>query len=98
VYWCIGGFGRFLYKKWYSNLKLKGIEIVGINVDDGISKWKKASIKDSLSWINLYAGANSKIQTDYNVTAFPTKIVVDKNFKIIDVDFKDANELLKLIE
>lgn len=81
----------------YSDLREAGIEIVGINVDDGREKWERASKMDSLSWINLYAGANSKIQSDYNVKAFPTKIVVDKNFDIVDIDFKTAKELLAVL-
>lgn len=81
-------------QEFYPVLREAGIEIIGINVDDSLEKWERASKMDSLSWINLYAGANSKIQSDYNVKAFPMKIVVDKNFDIVDLQFKTAKELL----
>lgn len=80
----------------YKELKENGIEIVSINVDDGIKKWQIASEKDSIEWINLYAGANSKIQADYNVVAFPTKIIFNKKKQIVDFDFHKATELLEL--
>ena len=83
-------------KEHYKKLRENGIEIVSINVDDGISRWQKASQKDSIEWINLYAGANSKIQYDYNVASFPTTFIFDKNQKLVDFDFKNATELLKL--
>lgn len=83
-------------KKHYKELKENGIEIVSINVDDGMKKWQRATIKDSIEWINLYAGANSKIQADYNVVAFPTTIIFDKNKQLVHFDFHKATELLKL--
>ncbi len=83
-------------KKHYRELKENGIEIVSISVDDGMKKWQRASEKDSIEWINLYAGSNSKIQTDYNVVAFPTTIIFDKNKQRVDFDFHKATELLKL--
>ena len=82
----------------YIQLKSKGIEIVGINTDEHIKQWEKASKKDKLKWINLYMGRNTSINGDYNVIGYPTKIVVDNEFNIIDFKFKDANELLKLLE
>lgn len=84
-------------QEYYKGLREAGIEIVGVNVDDGREKWEKASKMDSLSWINLYAGANSKIQADYNVNAFPTKIVVDRDLNIVNIQFKTAKELLALL-
>lgn len=83
-------------KEHYKTLKESGIEIVSINVDDGIKKWKRASEKDAIEWINLYAGANSKIQADYNVVAFPTTMIFDSNKKLVSFDFHDATELLEL--
>jgi len=83
-------------KELYKELKENGIEIVSINVDDGMKKWQRASEKDSIEWINLYAGSNSKIQSDYNVVAFPTTIIFDKNKQKVDFDFHKASELFKL--
>src|SRR5690606_29133495 len=82
----------------YRKLKENGIEIISINVDDGMSKWQRATKQDGIEWVNLYAGANSKIQSDYNIVAFPTTIIYDKNMQMIDFDFHEATELFKLKE
>lgn len=79
----------------YVELKQKGIEVIAINVDMGEQQWQLASQKDEIEWVNLYAGAHSKIQADYNIKSFPTKIVVDRNLNIIEIDFKDLDELEK---
>lgn len=42
-------------------------------------KWERVSVKDCIEWINIYAGTNSKIQVEYNIVAFPTTIIFDKN-------------------
>jgi len=82
----------------YSLLKENEIEIVSISVDESNQRWAKASRKDSISWINLYAGAVSDIELDYDVVVFPTKIIFDEDFNVIDFNFKDASELLRLVE
>ena len=80
----------------YKELKENGIEIVSINIDDGMKKWQRATVKDGIKWINLYAGRNSKIQADYGVVAFPTTIIFDKNRQRVDFNFHKAIELLNL--
>lgn len=85
-------------KEHYKKLKENGIEIISINVDDGMKKWQRATEKDEIDWINLYAGANSKIEADYNIVFFPTKMIFDKNKKLVDFDFHKATELLTLID
>ncbi|WP_169578110.1 TlpA disulfide reductase family protein [Salinimicrobium xinjiangense] len=80
-------------KEKYEAIKQQGIEVIGINVDMGRKQWESASRQDEIKWVNLYAGADSKIQGEYKITSFPTKIVVDRNFKVIEVDFNDLDEL-----
>ena len=79
-------------KPFYSQLKEKGI--VAINVDRQNSDWKKSSKQDQIEWVNLYAGSNSTIIPDYQITSYPTKIIFDNNKKIID--FHTAEELLQI--
>lgn len=83
-------------KQYYNQLKEKGIEIVAINVDMQNSTWKNSSSKDKIEWVNLYAGKDTTILLDYNITSFPTKIIFDRNKKIIDFDFQTTEELLLL--
>jgi len=82
----------------YDSLHRYGIEIIGINVDESKIRWEESSLKDSIQWINLYAGAVSEIEIKYNISAFPTKFVFDKNQNLIDFEFKEAIELLKLVK
>lgn len=82
--------------KIYSKLKKNGIEIIGINVDSNINIWKKSSIEDKINWINLFAGSNSQVQIDYQVKSFPTKIIFNRKFEIVNFEFRKAEELLKL--
>lgn len=82
----------------YSKLKENNIEIIGINTDTYPNFWKKATKEDEIKWIDLYAGPNSDIQIAYKVYSFPTKIIIDKEFNIIDFNFKKATELLDLLK
>lgn len=82
----------------YDSLHRYGIEIIGINVDESKIRWQESALEDSIQWINLYAGAVSEIEIKYNISAFPTKLVFDKNQNLIDFEFKEAIELLKLVK
>lgn len=82
----------------YDSLHRYGIEIIGINVDESKIRWEESSLKDSIQWINLYAGATSDIPVKYGVAAYPTKLTFDKNHNLIDFEFKEAIELLKLVK
>src|SRR5690606_34946917 len=85
-------------KPYYNQLKEKGIEIIAINVDRQNADWKNSSLKDQIEWINLYAGPDSKIIPDYQITYYPTKIIFDKDKNIIDFDFYTAEELLRMVK
>jgi len=80
----------------YNLLKQKNIEFVSINVDDMKYKWRNASQKDKIPWINLYSGNNSPIIPSYQVEAYPTKIIFNNQLEIIDVSFISLKDLLKL--
>jgi len=80
----------------YSKLKENNIEIVGINIDTDSSIWNKVSKEDRIKWVDLYAGPNSDIQIAYKVYSFPTKIVIDNEYNIVNFDFKKAEELLNI--
>lgn len=73
----------------YNQYKTKGFEIVGIAKERGadpISSWKKAVKEDNIQWTHLL---HNQMQEQYNliklynITAFPTKILIDPNGIII---------------
>lgn len=80
----------------YSKLKENRIEIIGINIDTDPSIWNKVSKEDRIKWVDLYAGPNSDIQIAYKAYSFPTKIVIDNEYNIINFDFKKAEELFNI--
>jgi len=82
----------------YPKLKENKIEIVGVNIDSEPSIWNEVSKKDGIKWTDLYAGPNSDIQVAYKVYSFPTKIVIDNEFNIVDFEFKKAEELMNLVK
>lgn len=59
----------------------KNLEVVSFSLDKNLEDWKKASKKDSVSWVNLsdYKGDKGRVKTIYNVQAMPTSFLIDKN-------------------
>lgn len=98
-------------KKLYQQYKDKGFEILGIAYENGSSlaaqkkSWLKAIEEDELPWVQLLnnEGADQQdIVKLYGISAFPTKILLDKEGKILarytgdgtDIDGK-LTELMK---
>lgn len=98
-------------KKLYQQYKDKGFEILGIAYENGASlaeqkkSWLKAIAEDGLPWTQLLNNEGAEKQDIvklYGVSAFPTKILLDKEGKILarytgdgtDIDGK-LTELMK---
>lgn len=77
-------------KELYKKYKPKGFEIVAISVEyaeskeERYNKWTKAIKEDQLPWKHVL-NDNSKINLPnlYGVQVYPTKLLVDRNGKII---------------
>ena len=79
-----------LYQKYHS----KGFEIISLSFDEDNTEWKKAVKQEGIqSWVNLFTGQYysvknnpngnaNKILRKYNVAAFPTTILIDKQGNI----------------
>lgn len=79
-------------KEVYARYKDKGLEIVGIadekssNLNDAKAAWLKAIQDDGINWIqvlNNYDKATTDLAMSYGITGFPTKILLDKNGKVL---------------
>ncbi|HEY4334562.1 MAG TPA: TlpA disulfide reductase family protein [Puia sp.] len=79
-------------KELYAKYKDKGLVIIGIANENGSdlaankASWMKAVKEDGLPWIqvlNNEDAGKADVREMYNVTAFPTKILLDQNGKII---------------
>lgn len=83
----------------------KDFEIIGLAARDKVEAWKKAIADDGLTWrhanLSLTEGGG-KLPEKYNVSGYPTKILVDPdgNIAVISVGYheKDDPVALKLIE
>jgi thiol-disulfide isomerase/thioredoxin len=79
-------------KALYSRYKDKGFEIVAIAQEQGKDiaearkKWLKAIVEDDINWkhvLNLEGIEKQDIVKSYNIIAFPTKILVNAEGKIV---------------
>lgn len=80
-------------KQLYAKYKTQGLEIIGIAEENGttpeaINKaWKQAVAQDGLTWVQVLNNEGIdkfNAVAAYGVSAFPTKLLLDKDGKIID--------------
>lgn len=97
-------------KEIYTKYKEKGLEIVGIaneksdRLEDAKQAWLKAISDDGIGWIqvlNNYDKAAADLVMSYGINGFPTKILLDKNgkvlFKIVGNGGDELDEKLKTL-
>ena len=89
-YWCMKGMPDM--KKYYDKYKSR-IEFVGINCRDSEEVWKKTVKDEGLGWTNLYNGDGEEILVKYAVEGFPTKVLIDKDGKIVQVFVGESEDL-----
>jgi thiol-disulfide isomerase/thioredoxin len=78
--WCIKGFPQM--KEYYAKYPGK-FEILGVDCSDTEEKWKAAVEKHELPWLHVYCPKDATLLADYGVTAFPTKILIGPDGKIV---------------
>ena len=78
--WCIKGFPEM--KTYYEKYKEK-MEILGMDCNDTEVKWKKSVADNALPWLHVFVPKGSKVPNDYMITAFPTKIIIDTDGKVL---------------
>lgn len=78
--WCIKGFPEM--KAYYEKYKDK-MEILGMDCNDTEARWKKAVADNELPWKHVYVPRNSKVPNDYLISAFPTKVIISPEGKVL---------------
>lgn len=78
--WCIKGFPQM--KEYYTKYQGK-FEILGVDCNDTMEKWKDAVKKHELPWLHVFCPKESTLLADYGVTGFPTKIIIGPDGKIV---------------
>ncbi|MGI8600488.1 MAG: thioredoxin-like domain-containing protein [Chitinophagaceae bacterium] len=91
----------------FNRFNSKGLEIIGVSVDNNLNAWKEAITKDKTDiWYHLVSNKSSsekaKIDVIYGIRTYPTKILIDRNGMIIGrftgtEEDNDLEEMLKKV-
>ncbi len=78
--------------KAYNKFKDKGFDVFGVSLDRTKEDWLQAIAQDGLTWTHVsdLKYFESKAATDYNISAIPFSILVDKEGKIIAKNLRGA--------
>lgn len=93
--WCIKGIPQM--KEYYQKYKDR-MEVVGICCNDTESAWRSGVIKHTLPWTNLYNGYDKDVTTDYAVSGFPTKVLIDPNGNLVQIFVGESQELYQKLD
>jgi thiol-disulfide isomerase/thioredoxin len=74
----------------YDNYRDKGLEIVGISLDENEAFWKTSMEKNNMSWIQIISGKSPKddIAKLYGVRAIPCTVLIDGKGTIVAVNIR----------
>ena len=78
----------------------KGLNIIGVSLDDDAAKWKDAIAKDGLNWyqISNLKGWQDPIALQYQVNEIPTTFVIDASGKILAKNLRGTELRNKIAE
>ncbi|MEO0312710.1 MAG: hypothetical protein RIQ89_2367 [Bacteroidota bacterium] len=69
----------------YKDYRAKGVEIFGVSLDENLSSWNDAIVKDGISWpqVSELKKWDSEVVKAYNVEAIPYTVLIDADGKIL---------------
>lgn len=76
----------------YNELHSKGLNIIGVSLDENVEKWKKAIADDKITWnqVSNLKGWKDPIAVQYNITQIPATIILDASGKVVAKDLRGA--------
>ena len=83
--WCIKGIPDM--KEYYTKYNGK-LEILGVDCNDTVEKWKNAVKEYELPWLHVYCDMDNEENNPlalYGVRGFPTKVIVDPKGNVAKV-------------
>ena len=88
-----------LLKETYTRFHDKGFEIFGVSIDKRDSRWANAIEKDQITWVQVsdLKGYLGDAPYQYNVSAIPTNVLLDKEGKVIGYNLF-GDELVEKLE
>jgi len=95
--WCVKGFPRM--KEYYKKYKDK-IEIIGIACNDTEDNWKKSVKANKLDWLHVIneKDIDKDVSFIYGIQGYPTKIILDKDRKIIARFAGESDDFYKKLD
>ena len=88
-------------REFYKEYHEKGVEIIGVSIDDNRAAWEKALEEEKLPWpqvIDETVKGTYRIGGLYHVLAVPMFVVVDKEGKIVTRAHMEKEELTAVVE
>ena len=88
-------------REFYEEYREKGVEIIGVSIDENKASWEKALDEDRLPWpqvIDEIEKGRSRVGGLYHVLAVPMFVVVDKEGKIVVRAHMEKKELSAVVE
>ncbi|MGV9003578.1 redoxin domain-containing protein [Flavobacterium sp.] len=84
----------------YNELHSKGLNIIGVSLDENLDKWKKAIDDDKITWnqVSNLKGWKDPIAVQYNITQIPATIILDANGTIVAKDLRGEELKAKIKE
>ena len=92
--WCIKGIPDM--KKAYEKHK-KNVEFLGVCCGDTDKKWREGVAHHQLPWVNVLEG-ESGLSARYAVGGYPTKVLLDKEGKIVETFVGESPALYKKLD
>ena len=77
-------------KSIYADYHDRGLEILGVSLDDDAAKWTGAIENLDLPWhhVSALVGWDCPVAKQFNVTGIPRMFILDPDGKIIDMDLR----------
>lgn len=84
----------------YNEFHSKGLNIIGVSLDDNAEAWKKAIEKDKLTWTHVSNLQKWKepIALAYNVEEIPTTFLLDEKGNIVAKNLHGEELRAKVME
>jgi thioredoxin-related protein len=82
----------------YPLLRSKGIEMVGVNVDNTKAKWLNSTAHDEIQWTNLFVGDKSGLEQKYGIRGYPFKLLFDDEGILVDENLKTVTDVMNWVE
>ena len=84
----------------YNELHSKGLNIIGVSLDEDPVKWKEAIAKDKLIWtqVSNLKGWEDPIAMQYKVESIPATFILDQSGNVVAQDLRGDELKAKIIE